>query len=100
MYTLIVELYVTGFSPLKQSILVMMVPMAVIVMQTASISDLERIIVHVQQVIKGMELCAQVRFLLLLLVQGLLGLINCGPPLLFGGRGGKHHKVLPPSSTP
>lgn len=100
MYTLIVELYVTGFSPLKQSILVMMVPMAVIVMQTASISDLERIIVHVQQVIKEMELCAQARFLLLLLVQGLLGLINCGLPLLFVGWGGKHHKVLPPSSTP
>ena len=54
--TLIVEL--TGFSPLKQSILVMTVPMAVIVMQTASFWDLARIIAHVQQVIEEMELCA------------------------------------------
>ena len=46
---LIVEL--TGFSPLKPSIPVMTVLMAVIVMQTASILDLARIIAHVQQVI-------------------------------------------------
>ena len=56
------KLHVTGFFPLKQSILVMMVPMAVTVTQTASISDLAKIIVHVQQVIKETELCAQVRF--------------------------------------
>ena len=56
------KLHVTGFFPLKQSILVMTVPMAVTVTQTASISDLAKIIVHVQQVMKEMELCAQVRF--------------------------------------
>ena len=56
------KLHVTGFSPLKQSILVMTVPMAVMVMQTASTLDLARIIVRVQWVIKEMELCAQVRF--------------------------------------
>ena len=80
----------------------MTVPMAVTVMQTASIWDLARIIAHVQQVLEEMVLCAQVRFIifLLLLVGGMLKLMNyCCPPLFGSCHKGIIFKALLCGST-